>query len=274
MKNEATEYFEILFFLCQSEETELSLRYKQLRDLLERICRDQMQNENLQITDLSARLSFVATKTGLTVAEQNRLHTFRLTSNAILNRQIEPEKEKLMLDIKTISFFIRKIYEEDIPAALDKLLPRADATYIVAQPGAHHIERMRVSFHYADEEYLYVTSCDTISDEYLRVKYNIPQINEEFADTCELLWKFAQLNLLDITEDENVILTPGFIVLEPDYLLDISSLAECYKDYGNHPANYQLNKLQLPENTRPLLLGNIANLFLDEWIYSTGEVDY
>ena len=87
-------------------------------------------------------------------------------------------------------------------------------------------------------------------------------------------WRHAQLNLLDVAVDEAGTLTPSFIVLEPDYLIDISSLAECYRDYGHHPANYFLSRLQPIENARPLLLGNIANLFLDEWIHAEGEVDY
>ena len=69
-----------------------------------------------------------------------------------------------------------------------------------------------------------------------------------------------------------VCFTPSFIILEPDYLLDISSLAECFREYGHHPANYLLARLQTPDNTRPLLLGNIANLFLDEWIHAEGEL--
>ena len=102
-----------------------------------------------------------------------------------------------------------------------------------------------------------------------------PQINEEFAETCKLLWRHAQVNLLDVAVDEAGILTPSFIVLEPDYLLDISSLAECFRDYGHHPANYFLSRLQPIENARPLLLGNIANLFLDEWIHAKSEdIDY
>lgn len=79
---------------------------------------------------------------------------------------------------------------------------------------------------------------------------------------------------MDVAVDEAGVLTPSFIILEPDYLLDISSLAECFKDYGHHPANYLLARLQSPDNTRPLLLGNIANLFLDEWIYAKEEPDY
>ena len=57
--------------------------------------------------------------------------------------------------------------------------------------------------------------------------------------------------------------------------MDISSLAECYRDYGSHPANYLMGRLVPIDNARPLLLGNIANLFLDEWIYAKEEApDY
>lgn len=274
MQSEVNTYFELLFSLCQAEDVPRKTLYKQMRDLLERVCREQMQDESLQMTDLSARINFVAMKFGLSTREQNRLHTFRLTSNRILNRQEDATAEKLLRDIKTLAFFIRKVYQADIPPQLYRLLPKADATYDIRIAGERVAKRMRVCFQYADEHYLYVTPTDEIADEPLRVRHNVPEINEEFADTCELLWQHAQINLLDVYEDETGILTPRFIVLEPDYLLDISSLAECFKDYGHHPLNYQLAKLQPVENARPILLGNIVNLFLDEWIYTDGEPDY
>ena len=274
-KNEAIESYEILLAVCRAEDAYLAVGYKQMRDLLERICRGQMQNESLQMTDLSARISFVSAKVGLSVTEQNRLHTFRLTSNAILNRQQEPNREQLLWDAKTLAFFIRKLLDEDIPLELYRLFPRADATYLVAPPARERVQRMRVCFQYADEQYLYVTPLDEVSEQPYLVRYNVPQINEEFAETCKLLWRHAQVNLLDVAIDEAGILTPSFIVLEPDYLLDISSLAECFRDYGHHPANYFLSRLQPIENARPLLLGNIANLFLDEWIHAKSEeIDY
>ena len=274
-KNEAIESYEILLAVCRAEDAYLAVGYKQMRNLLERICRGQMQNESLQMTDLSARISFVSAKVGLSVTEQNRLHTFRLTSNAILNRQQEPSREQLLRDAKTLAFFIRKLLDEDIPLELYRLFPRADATYLVAPPARERVQRMRVCFQYADEQYLYVTPLDEVSEQPYLVRYNVPQINEEFAETCKLLWRHAQVNLLDVAIDEAGILTPSFIVLEPDYLLDISSLAECFRDYGHHPANYFLSRLQPIENARPLLLGNIANLFLDEWIHAKSEeIDY
>lgn len=274
-KSEAIESYELLLAVCKAGEDELTVGYKQMRDLLERICRAQMQSGSLQMTDLSARISFVAAKTGLSVGEQNRLHTFRLTSNQILNRRLEPNRENLLRDVKTLAFLIRKLSGENIPDELYRLLPRADATYLVAPPARERVRRMRVCFQYADEQYLYVTPLDEVSEKPYLVRYNIPQINEEFAETCKLLWQHAQVNLLDVAIDEAGILTPSFIVLEPDYLIDISSLAECFRDYGHHPGNYFLSRMQPIENARPLLLGNIANLFLDEWIHAPNEdIDY
>ena len=274
-KSEAIESYELLLAVCKAGEDELTVGYKQMRDLLERICRAQMQSGSLQMTDLSARISFIAAKTGLSVGEQNRLHTFRLTSNQILNRCLEPNRENLLRDVKTLAFLIRKLSEENIPDELYRLLPRADATYLVAPPACERVRRMRVCFQYADEQYLYVTPLDEVSERPYLVRYNIPQINEEFAETCKLLWQHAQVNLLDVAIDEAGILTPSFIVLEPDYLIDISSLAECFRDYGHHPGNYFLSRMQPIENARPLLLGNIANLFLDEWIHAPNEdIDY
>lgn len=274
-KSEAIESYELLLAVCKAGEDELTVGYKQMRDLLERICRAQMQSGSLQMTDLSARISFIAAKTGLSVGEQNRLHTFRLTSNQILNRRLEPNRENLLRDVKTLAFLVRKLSGENIPDELYRLLPRADATYLVAPPARERVRRMRVCFQYADEQYLYVTPLDEVSEKPYLVRYNIPQINEEFAETCKLLWQHAQVNLLDVAIDEAGILTPSFIVLEPDYLIDISSLAECFRDYGHHPGNYFLSRMQPIENARPLLLGNIANLFLDEWIHAPNEdIDY
>ncbi|KAA6327148.1 hypothetical protein EZS27_023843, partial [termite gut metagenome] len=248
---------------------------KQMRNLLERLCRTQMQDESLQMTDLSARISFVAAKVGLDIHEQNRLHAFRLTSNKILNRKEKPDREKLLRDSKTLAFFVKRLFRQEIPTELYRLLPKADATYITSSfPAQEKIRRMRVCFQYSDETYLYVTPVDDMADEPLRVRCHVPDVNVEFDDTCKLLWQHTQINLLDVQVDKTGVLIPSFIVLEPDYLIDISALAECFREYGHHPANYNLSKLQPVGNSRPLLLGNIANLFLDEWIHASQKADY
>jgi hypothetical protein len=51
----------------------MSARYRQLRDMLERICRLYMKDESLQMTDLAARISFLSSCVSLDSAEQNKL---------------------------------------------------------------------------------------------------------------------------------------------------------------------------------------------------------
>ncbi len=246
-KSEAIESYEILLAVCRAEDAYLAVGYKQMRDLLERICRAQMQNESLQMTDLSARISFVAAKVGLSVAEQNRLHTFRLTSNAILNRQQEPNREQLLRDAKTLAFFIRKLLEEDIPLELYRLLPRADATYLVAPPARERVQRMRVCFQYADEQYLYVTPiANLFLDEWIHAgeeepdyidcmkkafrQYPIelaacaelrdPSKEKEFAKDCRMHFE----HIRDVVQ--HTFLEPGYnldkkeAVLEPSYICE------------------------------------------------------
>ena len=65
MKEEAREYYHFLLTVCQDENIPLVTVYRQLREFLERLCRTQMPDGSLQMTDLSARVSFVASKVGL-----------------------------------------------------------------------------------------------------------------------------------------------------------------------------------------------------------------
>lgn len=276
MNEEIAEYYEELYNLCAVEQEQpLARRYRQLREALERVMRQQMMGTGLQATDLAARINYVATQFALDGREQNQLHTFRLTSNDILNHRKEPSEQEFLRDLRAVAYAYRKIFHEDIPPKLYTLLPKQETTPAVKRVKETRIRRIRVCFDYADESYLYVRPIDVLEEEPVKVNYNKPGVNEEFKDTVDELWRYAQLNLLDVTVDDNGVYTPSFIVLEPDYLLDISSLAECYKDYGSHPANYFLSRLVPIENARPLLLGNIANLFLDEWIYAgEKEPDY
>lgn len=51
LKGEATESYGLLTAVCRMEDSRLSVGYKQMRDLLERICQP-IRNESLQMTDL------------------------------------------------------------------------------------------------------------------------------------------------------------------------------------------------------------------------------
>ncbi len=270
MDEETAACYEELYTLCVRQEQPLAYRYRRLRSAWERMADEGMQGSGLQSTDGGTRIHYLAARYGLDDNERQQLHTFRLTSNDILNHRKEPAATEFLRDVCAVARAYRKICGQPWPERLAQIAETFVETPAAKSRAAKHIRRMRVCFDHADDTYLYVYPTDTTASEPIRAAYNLPGVNEEFRDTAKALWRHAQLNLLDVSVSEGIY-APSFLVLEPDYLMDISSLAECYRDYGSHPANYFMSRLTPIENTGPLLLGNIANLFLDEWIHAGEE---
>jgi len=271
MTEEAREIYRELWEVVIAKETPLRHRYRSLRESLERVIRGQMQHVSLQATDLAARINYLATQFSLNGRLKNALHTFRLTSNDVLNHRKEPLGDEFLRDVRSMAEVLQVICGCLMPKELSEILPKAPMDFSMKREKKELSRRIRVCFDYADDEFLYVYPTEETSDEPWKVRYNVPGVNDEFTEGLVGVWRHAQLNLLDVKKNEDNTYTPSLIVLEPDYLIDISSLAECYRDYGNHPANYLMGRLMSIDNPRPLLLGNIANLFLDEWIHSGDE---
>ncbi|GHT77538.1 DNA helicase [Bacteroidia bacterium] len=90
---------------------------------------------------------------------------------------------------------------------------------------------------------------------------------KEMTELKAVLQSGIIMNWLNAKQISENTFEAEFIVLEPNYLMDISALAECFKPYGHHFLNYTLSRLQAKETTSPILLGNAANFFVDEFVY-------
>lgn len=77
------------------------------------------------------------------------------------------------------------------------------------------------------------------------------------------LWAGCQLNLIRPKEEGDV-LHPELVILEPDCLVDISTIASCFESYGTTPYALLIHRMQEPQNTKAILLGNLAGQMLDE----------
>ena len=72
------------------------------------------------------------------------------------------------------------------------------------------------------------------------------------------------LNLLDVEIDKAGIYRPLAFVIQPDYLIDVTAVAECFKQHGTEPFLFLLKKFTAFTTGAPLMIGHIANYFLDE----------
>lgn len=90
-------------------------------------------------------------------------------------------------------------------------------------------------------------------------------VNSEFDEILCLLEPGSKLNLVDVIIVDGGLL-PRFLILEPDYLVDASALAECAQEYGMCWQRYFWNRIRPKTITDSILLGNAVNLIFDELI--------
>lgn len=74
------------------------------------------------------------------------------------------------------------------------------------------------------------------------------------------------MSLVDVECDENMNLSPRMVVIEPDYLVDVTSVADCFQSAGADSRVALLKSFMPREWSGPLLMGAIANFLLDEII--------
>ena len=79
----------------------------------------------------------------------------------------------------------------------------------------------------------------------------------------ELVWSGCQLNLIRPRIEEGIV-TADAIILEPDYLVEISTVASCFESYTESPIVALLARIRPQQTTHHILMGNLAGQMLDE----------
>ncbi len=92
-----------------------------------------------------------------------------------------------------------------------------------------------------------------------------------YQELPSLLGKGCKLNILSAVSDEAGTLHPRDIIFEPDYLIDISALARCVQPYGSPALGYIINLFEKSTDSAARLLGEAANMFLDDCVNENRE---
>ena len=173
MTEETREIYRELWEIGAVKEQPLRYRYRALRESLERVIRGKMQHVSLQTTDLAARINYLSTQFSLNGRQKNALHTFRLTSNDVLNHRKDPSEEELLRDIRSIAEAYQVVFACLMPKELSEILPKSEGNLSMKRQKMELERRVRVSFSYADDEFLYVYPADQVLDEPWKVRYNV-----------------------------------------------------------------------------------------------------
>ena len=174
-----------------------------------------------------------------------------------------------LYDLKNLCQFIAFICDCTIPSSLTALFPTEEApsfTPVLVR------ECLRVIVERWDDDYIYAEEEDHTDEELTKVCYSHGNAiyNYDWTYLKDLFYKGAQLNLVRPRED-NGILYPELIIFEPDYLVNISTVAHCFTNYADSPLVELIKKLEPSATTEPIVLGNLAGQLLDESIHQLPE---
>lgn len=128
---------------------------------------------------------------------------------------------------------------------------------------------LRIHIDRIEEESLYG---HTNAVEECRISLHSPE-GGDHRYIISLLQPGSQVNIGDykIIED---IYHPRFIILEPDYLVDVSAIAACCESYGNTHLTHLINRLKPMVHTEAILLGHFASQLLDEEVHGMHNRPY
>lgn len=188
------------------------------------------------------------------------IHKMRRHSNSAA--PILPDD--IAYDCRALALFVSAVFQEAIPDTLVGKLPTHGR--ITENIQIANYRYIRCIVRVWDEQTIQVAVINQdSSEELLTVDYMNTAEYVDFSYLRSLLREGMQLNLLDCTVTRKKV-TPRLIVVEPDYLVDISSIANCFESYGHHPLLFTVKRMGERPNNKHIVLGNFAGSALDDII--------
>lgn len=176
-----------------------------------------------------------------------------------------------LYDLKAICLTLAVVYGTEPPVELSRLFPTDEGRHTRDDSVVADYLRLYVSR--ADDFYVYGT-CKEIPDEEICICYHY-QGGHGFGDNSYLrpyLVRGAQLNVVRPSLHEGVYF-PELLILDPDYLVDITAVCACFEEYAHDATLHLLTKFMPVEDTAATLLGNFAGQLLDQEVHRLDDTD-
>lgn len=241
----------------------LQAKYILLHKVLEQACYELTTGVTLSFANLFSRLDYICKEKKMTPSDRYAIQTMRRNCNAAMGDRFQADMQEYLYDLRALVRFVSLGFEEDIPTSILPEIPHSNRPYQGTR--LSHIPYVRASVTSWNDTQIFAAT-DSETDPFIIINYAKGGYDGDLLYLKDLLSENLPLNLLDVRVDEENHYIPNLIVIHPDYLIDISSLAACFREYGHHPLNYFMNKIKPRANTAPILMGNLASQFLDDYI--------
>lgn len=247
----------------------INVKYKYLSDILHRLCVEQVKGLATEYNDFYSRLQAVCRLTNYPL---HGIDQFRWRARQISHYGMETDEKTFLNDMAVLCDAIAHFTNSRIPTELKRNLP-SKAEVSVFKADKKQIERykhIRFIVSSISDNHILAFSKEIPSTEPFKIDFTS---NAQTMEAMHLLHEGMQFNALSYTIDNEGVYHPLYIIIEPDFLLDITSITSCLKEYGDSPFIHFISKMQPSQSTQYTLLGDFANQFLDD-AFNTPDSDY
>ena len=223
-------------------------------------CHEGLKNTRHGFGNLSSQVESLCRQHNIAPQDIVAIQKMRRHSNSYA--PILPED--VAYDCRALAIFVSAVVQEAIPSFLVGKIPAHGRITENIQITNYRYIRCIVREWDDSTIQVAVTNQDS-SEELLLVDYMNTPDYIDFSYLRPMLREGMQLNLLDCTVTRKKVV-PRLIVVEPDYLIDISTIANCFETYGHHPLLFTVNRLTPRLSNKHIVLGNFAGSALDDII--------
>lgn len=259
----------------------LKEKYNFFYSLMHRQCTEMVKDMTADYTDFFSRLQAVCRSMNYPLYNIDR---FRWRARKVIMDEATADESDFLVDMEDFANAFAHFTKSEVPERLINdiksrrtILPSASkkkntpktAHEISISVDLNHQRALRCVVCSIEEDVVLVNVEDFPQKEPIRLICNL---NEQTLDAFSRLEEGMQLSVANYKIKEQGI-CPELIIIEPDFLVDITSLTGCVKPYGDSALNYLLAKFEQEDTTAAILLGNVANQFLDDLV-NNPSADY
>lgn len=243
-------------------------KYTLLRDVFRQAVNRAVGSSTINFIGLFAKVDYLVKKNNIPTNTAFLIHDTRRILNDVYSATENDLTASFLHDIKATALLVKYIYANAVvPPSLEKLFPTDNRKRRWNKFDVNHLRCIVSSW---DDQYIYATEeqnnsklkiCYSSQNQYLSLNGK-----SDWSYLRQILHTDAQINLVRIRMEEDVCL-PELIIYEPDYLIDITTIASCFESYAESPYVNIINRLKPQPNTMHIHLGNLAGQFLDDTVH-------
>ena len=262
----ALSFFDELALLHPEEDIKSS--YQELRRVFRAAVDQKTTFNTLRLNGLYAKMDYLSREYHIEKSVFKAANNTRDRLKKLSTFSDKELKRCFPIDLKAVCDFIRAVYNEPIPADLESKLPQeipAETRSTVEAP----VYRIIVSKW--DDKFIYGTSEDLAEDE-VKVCYDLDKEKSggDWSYLADLLYKDCQINIVRPRRYSGIYY-PELIILDPDYLVDVSTITKCFDIISNSPMHNLFKRIQPFDASTATMLGNFASQLLDEEVHNEPE---